>query len=496
MREFTIQAELLVRPSMDLGKVLTYYRGIKRNLPRRPQLGPDQLCLPIEASDRLRAAGYHGSFPHVVGYDYGAPEELLRDLDALARKRVSGMLFVKGEHPFKSGGLTTLQMLEAAKKFCREKKIQIAAGGKIPRTEEEIKREIVYLEEKIKAGARIILTQPVHDLGLFSLYCNLFLTGRPNDFMPLSAYASFRPGIALWTSANSARFWTKLLNDVYISEQDLQALAKAETVDVGLEIAKRKIRAVVEAGFFGGLMIYPFSKGSYVHLPELVDYALGLLRKSLVEELRQGQISKPDILAAFAKIPRHWFIPEAGWAEGYVDNAVEIDCGQTISQPHIIAYMLENLQLTGQEKVLEVGTGSGYLTALLAEVVPPENIFTIERIASLSDKAKTLLSQLGYGAINFQAGDGSIGWRGELKFDRIIVSAAAPAIPLSLLNQLADGGRMLIPVNEQPGLDNLTLIERKGEKIITTQLMSCHFVPLVGEEGWPELALLESLLKK
>ena len=203
----------------------------------------------------------------------------------------------------------------------------------------------------------------------------------------------------------------------------------------------------------------------------------------LRRQLQQRGIDDPRVLAAMAKVPRERFVPAEVRDHAYADRALPIDCGQTISQPYIVALMTQALELSGQELVLEIGTGSGYQTAILAELA--REVVSIERHAELTAKARAALSELGYANITLLTGDGTLGWPPRAPYDRILVTAAAAICPPPLWAQLAEGGILVIPLG---GRDSQTLqVMRKEDGLPRTSSISgCRFVPLVGSEGWPE----------
>ena len=203
----------------------------------------------------------------------------------------------------------------------------------------------------------------------------------------------------------------------------------------------------------------------------------------LRRQLQQRGIDDPRVLAAMAKVPRERFVPAEVRDHAYADRALPIDCGQTISQPYIVALMTQALELSGQELVLEIGTGSGYQTAILAELA--REVISIERHAELTAKASVALSELGYANITLLTGDGTLGWPPRAPYDRILVTAAAAVCPPPLWAQLAEGGILVIPLG---GRDSQTLqVIRKEDGLPRTSSISgCRFVPLVGSEGWPE----------
>ncbi len=207
-----------------------------------------------------------------------------------------------------------------------------------------------------------------------------------------------------------------------------------------------------------------------------------LARDEMVKHqlIRRG-IKDPKVLDAMRKVPRHRFVSQALRYRAYDDCPLPIGHSQTISQPYIVALMTEYLEMTGGERVLEIGTGSGYQAAVLSEIA--DKIFTMERHTALASQARKVLDELGYDNIVMRTGDGTIGWKQFAPYDRIIVTAGSPHVPESLLKQLADGGRMVIPVGDKYGQD-LMVVDRHGDDIETTKAGGCVFVPLKGREGW------------
>ncbi len=203
-------------------------------------------------------------------------------------------------------------------------------------------------------------------------------------------------------------------------------------------------------------------------------------KKTLVENLWSKGIKDETLLKAIYKVPREKFISSALRKYAYDDNALPIECAQTISQPFTVAYMTQVLGIKRDDKVLEIGTGSGYQTAVLCEL--GADMYTVERIEKLYDNAKSLLSELGYKS-NFKLDDGSLGWEENAPFDKIIVTAGAPNIPQSLLEQLNIGGRLVIPVGSQES-QRLFVITRKENGFDKKIYEHFKFVPLIGEEGW------------
>jgi protein-L-isoaspartate(D-aspartate) O-methyltransferase len=190
------------------------------------------------------------------------------------------------------------------------------------------------------------------------------------------------------------------------------------------------------------------------------------------------------VLAAMASVPRHLFVPSGSQAAAYDDHPLSIGHGQTISQPYIVAFMTEALGLKGCERVLEVGTGSGYQTAILAELCA--EVFSVERIPELAERARGVLAALGYSNVTVSTGDGSEGWPEKGPFDAIIVTAAAPDVPTALRSQLADNGVLVLPVGDLRGTQELIVLSKVGDSVTTRSSIGCRFVPLLGRGGFPE----------
>lgn len=203
-------------------------------------------------------------------------------------------------------------------------------------------------------------------------------------------------------------------------------------------------------------------------------------KRMVVHQLYSRGIRDQRILDAFESVPRHLFVPDEFQSSAYDDRPLPIGFGQTISQPFIVAYMMQLLDLTGTERVLEVGTGSGYVAAILSSLAA--EVHTIELIPALADRARKTLTTLGIKNVHTHIGDGSQGWTESAPYDAIIVSAAAPRVPKSLLDQLADGGRMILPVGES-GFQELELWQREGDSFSHETLLPVAFVPLRGEDG-------------
>ncbi len=194
-------------------------------------------------------------------------------------------------------------------------------------------------------------------------------------------------------------------------------------------------------------------------------------------------IADKGVLEAMGKIPRHLFVEEALDGESYNDHPLPIGQKQTISQPYMVALMTQALELTGKEKTLEIGTGSGYQTAILAEL--SEKVCTVERIRPLMEKARKLLAELGYTNILFKAFDGTLGWKEYQPYDAIMVTAGAPKLPQPLLDQLDDGGRLVIPIGDRFSQELIKIVREK-DRYKEKNLGGCRFVDLIGVHGWNE----------
>ena len=203
--------------------------------------------------------------------------------------------------------------------------------------------------------------------------------------------------------------------------------------------------------------------------------------KMVATQLRRRGIRDERVLAAMERVPRHEFVDPQFRARAYEDDPLPIGEGQTISQPFMVAYMLEALQLEPENRVLEIGTGTGYQAALLA--VLAREAVTIERHAMLAERARQNLKRLGFRNVKAVHGDGSQGWAQGAPYDRIIVAAAAPGVPGSLLHQLAEGGKLIAPVGS-PEMQEVVLLEKSAGQFKTKRLEGCRFVPLIGAEGF------------
>jgi len=204
-------------------------------------------------------------------------------------------------------------------------------------------------------------------------------------------------------------------------------------------------------------------------------------RRMVSEQIMPGGVHDLRVLEVMGIVPRHEFVSPGMEPQAYEDRPLPIGLGQTISQPLIVAMMTEALALGGTEKVLEIGTGSGYQAAILAELA--KEVYTIERVRELSINARKTLYKLGYDNIKLRIGDGTLGWPEEAPYDRIIVTAGAPHVPEELVGQLAEDGRMVIPVGGQD-VQQLDVVLKKDGGVHTRSLTACRFVKLVGNQGW------------
>jgi protein-L-isoaspartate(D-aspartate) O-methyltransferase len=214
--------------------------------------------------------------------------------------------------------------------------------------------------------------------------------------------------------------------------------------------------------------------------------ALPALRKQMVNrQLAARGIRDPDVLEAMSIVPREAFVPAGQAKFAYADSPLPIGRGQTISQPYIVALMTEALELAPDERVLEIGTGSGYAAAVLSRIA--KEVYTVERHLKLARTAEIRFEQLGYDNIQVHVGDGTLGWREHAPYDAIVVTAGGPEVPGALLDQLAVDGRLVIPVGGRPDIQKLVRVRRNGEQGYQREnLGSVRFVPLVGEAGWQQ----------
>jgi protein-L-isoaspartate(D-aspartate) O-methyltransferase len=209
------------------------------------------------------------------------------------------------------------------------------------------------------------------------------------------------------------------------------------------------------------------------------------VRMTMVErQIRKRGIHDVRVLNAMSVVPRHSFVPIERIADSYADSPLPIGDGQTISQPFMVAAMAEALMLRGHERVLEIGAGSGYQAAVLSLLA--REVIAIETRPPLASVARERLARLGYANVRVEEGDGSIGWLQDSPFDAILVSAAAPSVPQPLIEQLVEGGRIVVPVGSAESQEVLRIAKHRGEST-REELYHCRFVPLVGRHGWPEV---------
>ncbi len=201
------------------------------------------------------------------------------------------------------------------------------------------------------------------------------------------------------------------------------------------------------------------------------------------EQITARGVKDERVLAAMRTVPRHEFLPEAIRGMAYEDNSLPLGESQTMSQPYMVALMTELLELTGTERVLEIGTGSGYQAAVLAELC--EKVYSVERIKPLADKARAVLDRLGYRTVAIKVYDGTYGWKEMAPFDAIMVTAGAPDVPAPLVLQLKEGGRMVVPVGDRQGQALLKVV-KTAEGVVAERSIPCTFVPLIGSHGWKE----------
>ena len=217
--------------------------------------------------------------------------------------------------------------------------------------------------------------------------------------------------------------------------------------------------------------------------PELIKSYAGQRRKMVEEQLVERGINDLRLLEVVSRVPRHLFVQESLQHRAYGDTPLPIGENQTISQPYIVGAMTEALDLKGEERVLEIGTGSGYQTAIIAELC--RQVFTIERLNNLSRKAQNVLESLNYMNIVFKMFDGTYGWPDQAPFEAILITASAPEIPGSLVKQLGDGGRLVAPIGEADK-QKLVVLTKNGDRVSRRDLGDCKFVPLIGKYGWPQ----------
>ena len=214
----------------------------------------------------------------------------------------------------------------------------------------------------------------------------------------------------------------------------------------------------------------------------IIDY-VEARERMVQEQLVSRGINDPRVLRAMAKVPRHLFLETELWDQAYEDHPLPIGSNQTISQPYMVALMAESLGLKGAERVLEVGTGSGYLAAVLSELCA--EVFSVEMVQLLALKARTLLSSLGYRNVSVLMSDGTLGWDEHSPYDAVVISAAAPGIPRPLIEQLTEPGYLVFPMGEKE-LQTLVRIRKDRQGIREEYLGECHFVKLMGRYGWED----------
>ncbi len=208
-----------------------------------------------------------------------------------------------------------------------------------------------------------------------------------------------------------------------------------------------------------------------------------IARKKMLDEQIRPAVKDERVLRAMSVVPRERFVPSALIGQAYSDHPLNIGEGQTISQPLIVAMMTEQLRLKGDERILEIGTGSGYQAAILCELC--KQVYSIERLTGLSNRARMTLYDLGYVNFTLRIGDGTKGWAEAAPFNGIIVTAGAPVVPEALTEQLAEGGRLVIPVGGED-VQTLKVITRIGGRFVEESISGCRFVKLIGEDGWKE----------
>ena len=207
-------------------------------------------------------------------------------------------------------------------------------------------------------------------------------------------------------------------------------------------------------------------------------------RMRMVREQIVGRgVTNERVLAAMRKVPRHEFLPEGIRAMAYQDSALPLGEGQTMSQPYMVAFMSEFMELSGPERILEIGTGSGYQAAVLSELC--SKVYTVERIKLLADRARATLDRLGYRSVAIKVYDGTYGWKDMAPFDAIMVTAGSPDIPAPLIDQLKEGGRLVIPVGDRYG-QTLLKVVKTAQGPVTQRSIPCTFVPLIGNHGWKD----------
>ncbi|HMB15877.1 MAG TPA: protein-L-isoaspartate(D-aspartate) O-methyltransferase [Pelovirga sp.] len=214
-----------------------------------------------------------------------------------------------------------------------------------------------------------------------------------------------------------------------------------------------------------------------------MDYAVAR-RRMVQQQIVSRGIEDPRLIEAMNRLPRHFFVDEGLGGHAYADGPLPIGHKQTISQPYMVAAMSAALDLQGQERVLEIGTGSGYQTAILAMLA--KRVYSVERIANLAARARKVLDQLHISNVNIKTADGTLGWKDQAPFDGILVAAGAPDVPLEYLAQLAVGGKLVLPVGGYNEQNLLRITRLDNDQFKREELMGCRFVPLIGAAGWSE----------
>ena len=212
-----------------------------------------------------------------------------------------------------------------------------------------------------------------------------------------------------------------------------------------------------------------------------MDYSVAR-RRMIEQQIVARGISDQRVLEAMLAIPRHLFVEAGLQSHAYGDASLPIGEKQTISQPYMVAAMTAALELKGDERILEIGTGSGYQTAVLSKLV--KRVYSVERIALLASRARKILDQLQMSNINIKVGDGTIGWRDQAPFAGILVAAGSPDVPTKYLEQLEIGGKLVLPIGDQEQQILMRIVRKDEDRFEREQLMGCRFVPLIGEQGW------------
>jgi len=221
--------------------------------------------------------------------------------------------------------------------------------------------------------------------------------------------------------------------------------------------------------------------GNGNHAPPAADNFETARREMVARQIRDRGIRAPSVLDVMERVPRHLFVPAEHAAQAYADEPLPIGGGQTISQPFMVAAMAEALSLEGSERVLEIGAGSGYQAAVLSLLA--REVIAVETRPALAAAARERMSRLGYTNLRIEDGDGSRGWPSGAPYDAILVTAAAPSVPPPLMEQLAEGGRLVIPVGSADHQNLLRIVKRDG-RVTRQSLYACRFVPLLGQYGW------------